>query len=640
MRAFSLLFCLTVLLGLTTLPTNHAAAQSTPVAYKALTQQSGWLNTSRALTAEDLQGRIVLLDFWTYCCINCIHVIPDLHYLEEKFGNKLLVIGVHSAKFDNEKDDENIRQAMLRYGIEHPVVNDFDFRIWRSFGVRAWPSFILIGPDGEVVQQWAGEGNRNAIDKAIQALIRESDTLNTSPLPIALEKSSEPATILRFPGKLEYIPDYRGEPSLAIADSSHNRVVISGLNGGIRTVIGSGKEGTMDGAFATATFHTPQGLLYRDGMLYIADTDNHLLRAADLRTNMVSTLAGTGTKGYDRTVKNAKARSVDMASPWDLAFYPDADHITIAMAGTHQLWVYNIADKTVSVFAGNGRESIDDGSWPFNSLSQPSGLSVTGDKLYLVDSETSSLRVMQGDELETLIGSGLFTFGYESGKKGEALMQHPLGVYADGDNIYIADAYNHAIRRYNTGTEHLYDYAGTSERGNKDGNRRYATFNEPNDVLRVGDTLYVADTNNHAIRKIGLKTGRVDTLQLVPKAENKAPGYSEILPNIHTYDAMPIQPKQVQIRIELEQGWKINDEAPSFLALYDRDKKVVGHWGREELKTGRITLPELTPNSKLTLQGTFYYCEDKPNALCLIHSVEQPVQVQPVGRSLLRFNVQ
>jgi thiol-disulfide isomerase/thioredoxin len=111
-----------------------------------------WLNTATPLRLADLRGKIVLLDFWTYCCINCMHIIPELTALERKYPNELVVIGVHSAKFHNEGDSENIRQAILRYEIQHPVVNDRDFRIWRSYAVRAWPTLMVIKPSS--VKVW------------------------------------------------------------------------------------------------------------------------------------------------------------------------------------------------------------------------------------------------------------------------------------------------------------------------------------------------------------------------------------------------------------------------------------------------------------------------------------------------------
>lgn len=590
--------------------------------HKTLASQSGWLNTSRPLTAEDLKGRILLLDFWTFCCINCIHVIPDLKYLEEKFGSDLTVIGVHSAKFKNEKDTENIRSAILRYDLSHPVVNDFDFSIWQKFGVRAWPTFILINPQGTIEQVYSGEGNRAEAEADIEEMRNKyAGKFVTAPLPIALEKDKAPPSVLSFPGKLD-----SGGGKLFASDSSNHRVVAMSLEGEITEIIGSGKAGFKDGGFATAEFNTPQGVLYKDGLLYIADTGNHTLRVADFKTRTVATLAGTGKQGYERSVKNMPGLQTPLASPWDLAFYPDDKHIVIAMAGTHQLWSYDIEKKTVSVIAGNGRESIDDGKYPYNSLSQPSGLSATGGKLYFVDSETSSLRVYENGEVKTLIGSGLFDFGFKDGAKGAALMQHAIGVFADETGVYVADSYNHSIRCYDPKTGELTTFAGHGARGNKDGAAAQAEFNEPNDLLKIGDRFYVADTNNHATRVIS--GGKVSTLAVKEPAESAQ--FSDNLPNLERLPPMDVA-TGASITIGLQKGWHINDEAPSSLILFDNHKNAVTGFSLEQIKAGKLSLKVLA-GGQYRLQGTLYYCEEKEGAQCLIKSFDAPLNVKATGK--------
>lgn len=598
--------------------------------HTTLASQTGWLNTSRPLTAEDLKGRILLLDFWTYCCINCMHVIPDLKYLEEKFGNDLTVIGVHSAKFKNEKDTENIRSAILRYDLHHPVVNDFDFSIWKKFGVRAWPTFILINPQGTIEQVYSGEGNRAEAEADIEKLRQKyAGKFVTAPLPVALEKDKAPTSVLSFPGKID-----AGDEKLFVSDSSHHRIVVMTPDGNITETIGSGTAGNKDGGFAQAQFTTPQGVLYKDGLLYIADTNNHTLRVADFKTKTVATIAGTGEQGYERRAENAPALATPLASPWDLAFYPDDKHIAIAMAGTHQLWSYDIDKKTVSVIAGNGRESIDDGKYPYNSLSQPSGLSVHDGKLYFVDSETSSLRVYENGEIKTLIGTGLFDFGFKDGTHGTALMQHSIGVYADDSGVYVADSYNHSIRRYDVKTGELTTFAGHGARGKTDGPLGAAAFNEPNDLLKIGNRFYVADTNNNAIRVI--ENGNVSTLAVKEAAE--AAQFSDNLPNLETLPPMDIA-TGANIILGLQQGWHINDDAPSALALFDSRKNPVTGFNLEQIKAGKLSLRTLA-GGQYRLQGTLYYCEEKEGAQCLIKSFDAPLNVKATGSReiLLKLN--
>ncbi|HVF41416.1 MAG TPA: thioredoxin-like domain-containing protein, partial [Pyrinomonadaceae bacterium] len=249
----------------------------------------GWLNTEKPLSIAGLRGKVVLLDFWTYGCVNCMHVIPDLKRLEEKYPAELVVIGVHSAKFENEKETENIRRIVLRYGLEHPVVNDADFRIWNSYAVRAWPTQVLIDPAGYVVGQVSGEGHYEAIDGAVGQLVAEArkrGTLDARPLKFALERAKTGDLPLAFPGKV--LADERGD-RLFIADSNHNRVVVTRLDGTFLYTIGSGARGRRDGPFQDASFDGPQGLALDGETLYVADTRNHLLRRADLKGRTVET---------------------------------------------------------------------------------------------------------------------------------------------------------------------------------------------------------------------------------------------------------------------------------------------------------------------------------------------------------------
>lgn len=590
--------------------------------HNAITSVDKWLNTSRAITADDLKGRIILLDFWTFCCINCIHVIPDLQYLEHKFGDKIAVIGVHSAKFQNEKDSENIRSAILRYGIEHPVVNDADFKIWQGFGVRAWPTFVLINPDGIIEEVYSGEGNRNQVEDDINSLLKKYKNINAAKLPISLEKDKAPKTILKFPGKIASAENIEGKPAIFISDSGNNRIIAVRDDGEIFLKIGSGKAGFKDGDFSVAEFNDPQGLLYNDGILYVAETKNHALREINLNNKTVKTIAGTGIQGHERRAKNEPALRTPLASPWDLEFYPDKNHIAIAMAGTHQLWSYDIKNKTVSFLAGNGRESIDDGAYPFYSLSQPSGLSALGDKLYFVDSETSSLRVLQNGEIETLIGTGLFDFGYAEGKQGRGLLQHPLGLFADESGVYIADSYNHSIRRYDFADKAIRNYIGDGKRGNASGKLSDSRFSEPNDIIKIGDVFYVADTNNNKLRKVDIKTGVVSDFEIKDNAEANIEPVEDlpnpiIAPEIKVKSGAPLD-----ISIALDTGWKINHEAPTWLAVFD-GKKPIAYFNKDKVAANKLKIPALSEDKSYRLQGIFYFCEDKEGSLCLIRGYDK-----------------
>src|ERR1044072_7256514 len=323
-----------------------------------LTGYRGWLNTERPLSLAALKGKVVLLDFWTYGCINCIHIIPDLKKLEKKYPNELVVIGVHSAKFENEKDTENIRRIILRYELEHPVYNDADFKVWQSYGVRAWPTQVLIAPAGYVIGAVSGEGNYDVIDQVIAKAIdtfRKRGELNEEPLKLVLERAKVGDLPLAFPGKV--LADARSD-RLFIADSNHNRIVVTKLDGSLIETIGTGERSAQDGPFEKAGFYRPQGMALDGDTLYVADTENHLIRKIDLKARTVSTVAGTGKQSMEY-FKEGAARTIALSSPWDLQLVGRT--LYIAMAGPHQIWKLDLDKDYVSTFAGSGREARLDG---------------------------------------------------------------------------------------------------------------------------------------------------------------------------------------------------------------------------------------------------------------------------------------
>jgi DNA-binding beta-propeller fold protein YncE len=478
-----------------------------------------WFNTEKPLRLADLRGKVVLLDFWTYCCINCIHVLPDLKYLENKYPNELVVIGVHSKKFDNEGEGKNIVDAIRRYEIVHPVANDHNHYIWNRFQINSWPSFVLIDPEGKMVGKTAGEGNRDVLDSAIGRLVkfhRAKGNLDETPIDWPLESDKLPPTPLRYPGKI--VADEKSN-RLFISDSNHNRIVITTLDGQSPITIGSGAIGRDDGDYATATFDHPQGMTLVGETLYVCDTVNHMLRAVDLRAKTVTTIAGTGKQAAFRS-RGGKAASVPLSSPWDVVHV--AEKLYIAMAGPHQIWVYDFKTKNVGVFAGTGREDITDGLFSSCAFAQPSGIAYDGTMLYVVDSEGSAIRRMPakvGGSVKTIAGPSnlpnarsLFEFGDIDGTGSTARFQHPLGIAIHRSGLYIADAYNHKIRKVNPETGEVTTFVGDGETGSDDMPPR---FSEPAGLAVVGDTLYVADTNNHLIRTVDLNTRETRTLDIV-----------------------------------------------------------------------------------------------------------------------------
>ncbi|MBN2473137.1 MAG: redoxin domain-containing protein [Pirellulales bacterium] len=486
-----------------------------------------WVNTAAPLQLSQLRGKFVLLDFWTYCCINCMHVLPELKKLEQAYPAGLVVIGVHSAKFDTEKDSQNIADAVRRYNIEHAVVNDSELILWRRFGVRSWPTLLLIDPQGYAVWGHSGEATFQQLDAVLKKAVpyyRKKGLLNEQPLLLAPKADRTTPTPLRFPGKV-----LADEPSnrLFIADSNHNRIVVTRLDGALLATIGAGTLGRADGDFATAQFQQPQGMALRDEVLYVADTENHLLRRVDLVAKTVTTVAGTGQQSRTAPPLGRSARPLATAlnSPW--ALWIDRDDLYIAMAGPHQIWKMRRDGSRIGVYAGNGREDIVDGPLlprrayqsGYASFAQPSGLAGDGTWLYVADSEGSSLRAVPLDprgQVKTLVGTSqlpaarLFTFGDVDGPAGRARLQHPLGVvYYDG-MLYVADTYNNKIKALDPTDGTVRTVAGTGKPGRDD---NPATFDEPAGITAAAGRLFVADTNNHLIRVIDLsRDNKVSTL--------------------------------------------------------------------------------------------------------------------------------
>jgi thiol-disulfide isomerase/thioredoxin len=458
-----------------------------------------WFNVAQPLSLGDLRGKIVLLDFWTFCCINCMHILPTLRKVEETFPNEVVVIGVHSPKFAAEKDGANVARAIARYGVVHPVVHDPEFQVWRQYAIRAWPTLVFVGPMGEVLGQTSGEPDPDKLIEVVGALVsgaKQSGLLQPSPL--ALTPEAPPDGPLRFPGKLKPIRRGDGARQWILADAGHHQLAVLDDNGQEVLRVGSGEAGFDDGTLDSATFNGPQGLIADGDVIYIADTGNHAIRRADLVKGTVNTLAGTGRRGMalgDR----ASARQAALASPWDLEL--DDTCLYFANAGSHQLGVLDLAEGTVRALAGDSGEAIDDGEARRARLAQPSGLVLDREAraLYFVDSETSAVRVVEdldgAPRVRTLVGTGLFDFGHENGALAEARFQHPLGIARANGTLLIADSYNGALRAIDLDAQQVSDYG--EDFICQDSVCIPAA--EPAGVWAEDGRVFLVDTNNHRV---------------------------------------------------------------------------------------------------------------------------------------------
>ncbi|KAL7739035.1 hypothetical protein ACLKA6_001943 [Drosophila palustris] len=559
-----------------------------------------WFNVSRPLTFSGLRGKIVLLDFFTYCCINCMHVLPELRALEERFPVEagLVVVGVHSPKFENERTAANILSAAQRYGIKHPIVNDSKSALWRALSIRCWPSLFVLSPDGYPMLLLMGEGHGQFLHDFVGAALsyfgRQNKIENIS-LPLQLSTDLHPASNLRFPAKIARLLD-----RYAIADAGNNRVLIVSDLGVVEHKIGGLEAGFVDGNLMSARFNNPQGVTFLDeDTVIVADTDNHALRQISLQKGIVETLAGTGQQGNERT-GGKLGQLQPISSPWDVAVFrardmdmsfhvdelnvPEKTIVLIAMAGTHQIWGYfpegiiwwkfkKFEPRCCVSLIGNGLEENRNNSYPQNAaFAQPSGLAMSKDFLFIADSESSSIRkasLVDGKVMPVVGGDrnpqNLFAFGDEDGKLYNAKLQHPLGVaYNHIDHkVYVADTYNHKIKVIDTETNII----STLVIRNQDNS--VLTFREPSGLCidASGKNLLVADTNNHSIYTIDLSTNTarrflLDFNQLSSTSETDAPPRGSNLQLMKRIPLLQHHSSSIQFAIKLSPDLKYTTDAP------------------------------------------------------------------------------
>lgn len=607
-----------------------------------------WIN-SGPIALSELHGKIVLLDFWTFCCINCHHVLPDLAKLEEKYKNELVVIGVHTAKFPAERETENIRRKVREYRIKHPVINDANQTIWTRFGVNSWPTLVLIDAKGNYVDAVSGEGNYEVLDRAIGQLVerhKSQGELNLTPLKFSPEMERPSDGPLLFPGKI--LADSAGK-RLFIADTGHNRIIQTNLDGAEPVVIGSGAEGFEDGEAERVSFNRPQGMCLEGGTLYVADTENHAIRAIDLKDHTVTTIAGTGSqaRGIPRPGSSGPAKTTPLCSPWDVIQLADDKAIYMAMAGTHQIWKLDREAEMVSVFAGSGVENIRDGTLATASFAQPSGLATDGENLFVADSEVSGVRVVTGIRggepgVRTIVGQGLFEFGDKDGRGATVRLQHCLGLAYTGGHLYIADTYNNKIKICEPRNRSVRSLVGAHKAGNSD---EPPHFYEPGGLSATEDRLFVADTNNNKIRVVDLKTHAVKTLALESLAAPKLAPRPPSFPNAKVIDVAstkvsPGSTIPLAVSIALPKGYKLNQEVPLTYLVETPEKS--GLLSSEVLPEGNkikppvpkftIDLPLAKPASSgekidLRLSLQTFVCSDVSN-LCAIKSYIWKVPIE------------
>lgn len=565
-----------------------------------LVGKGGWLNTGgRPYTLADLRGRVVVLDFWTFCCINCLHVLDELRGLEERHRDTLVVVGVHSPKFVHEAEHGAVADAVERYGVAHPVLDDPELATWKQYAVRAWPTLVVIDPEGYVVAQHAGEGHVHAIERLVTELEAEHGAKGTLRRGDGPYVAPEPEpTALRFPGRALVLP---GGTFLVSDTTRHQLVELAEDGETVLRRIGSGERGFADGGPGEASFNEPQGLaLLDDAGVVVADTVNHALRRLDLGSGAVTTLAGTGRQWWQGSPTSGPARETDLSSPWDVAVFDG--RVWIAMAGVHQLWAYDPADETVRVAAGTANEGLVDGPVAEAWFAQPSGLAVSadGERLWVADSETSALRwVDRAGLVHTAVGTGLFDFGHRDGPAGQALFQHPLGVTVLPDgSVAVSDTYNHALRRYDPATGGVSTLA--------------TDLREPSDAVLVGDDLVVVESARHRLTRLRLPEEAVRVEGVAHRTQREA---TEVAPG----------PLALEVVFQAPAGQKLDTRyGPSTRLLVSAtppELLLEGEGADSGLVRG-LELNPAVPEGVLHVSATAASCDDDPDnpyPACHVH---------------------
>lgn len=591
----------------TTVPTPTEDAQ-VPAAVE-FPPSADWVNTGMPLSMDELRGRFVLLDFWTYGCVNCYHMIPQLNALHERYDGRLVVVGVHSAKFSHEGESENILEAVSRYDIRYPVLNDSEMILWSAYGVPGWPTIVLIDPEGSIVGGTVGEWPYEPMAELLDAVIASEIPDDPAPLQ-GLRIASQPMlppTLLRFPDGI--LPD--PENGLVyLADTGNHRVIAAEIETGlVRQVFGSGVPGLVDESLAAARFRSPRGLARIGRTLYIADTGNHALRAINLDTGRLGTL-----------FRGAVSLPSGLRSPWGLAVHNGL--LYIANAGEHQIWRYNPEDGVLSPFAGSSVEGLVDGTRTLAEFAQPSGLSVVGDVLYVADAESSSVRAVSlveasgdgeggADAVQTLVGSGLFEFGDRDGPVAQARLMHASGVAAVGEDVYVADTYNGKLKLLRSGELSTLPIPG---------------LQEPSALAFDGNELWLSDRNNHRIVRVrpGEASARPFELRLPGGAEQGLLLAGQVDRNEGA----------IRVNVELPPGYRLNAGSPNSVVARNLDGRSFSFPLEENLEIPIESLIEsrvIDPDNirqSIELQLWLYYCRDENPDICLFDGASYTVALE------------
>jgi len=459
-----------------------------------------WFNVDTPVRLTEQLGRVVLLNFCAFSSLACRQIQADLEYLGNRYRKDLVILGIHSPRYPGESGSLHVRQSLNKYHVSYPVVHDPELKLWHTYGIKGWPTQVLIDRDGYIVGSLSGVGKRDRLEQVIRYQCAKHSQI---PPPVAslLRPRRIPAAAgtLSFPGRL-----VASGNRLFIADSGHNRILVTSRSGVVLRQYGSASEGFLDGNGESAAFNNPQGMVLADDFLYVADAGNHAVRRIHIRTDDVDTIAGNGKVGTTGPGMPMVPVSCSLNYPLDLAMKDSV--LYIAMAGVHQVWRLSLIANRIEVFSGKGEAGLVDGPPGRAAFAQPSGLTILGQQLYVVDADAGAVRVVDlvTGAVTTLVGSALFGFGSRAGTGTAALLQYPQDIQVDPQHrmLWVADTYNSKVRRIGLDTRLL-----SSPVVDRD-------LNEPGGLAFQGDTLYIANTNAHEILCINPDDGHATTLNV------------------------------------------------------------------------------------------------------------------------------
>lgn len=449
-----------------------------------------WINCDPA-NLRSLRGYVIVVGFWSAGSAYCRNLIDDLRYLQRKYAGAVQVVAIHCPKFDAERNPRLVRNVCAQLDPGVRVAHDPNFVAWQHYGITAWPSAVVIDPDGRIDAVVVGDLRRDELEAHVTHLIADAGlALDDSLLPILNPIHRDAA--LSFPAGICVNDHY-----LYVADSGHHRVLECSREGRVLRQIGTGTAEYNDGTISAAAFRRPTGLALVRDILFVADTGNNALRRVRIVDGDVFTLVGGGRAGQPSGGVLDLGKRVALSQPWGVAAADD--RVYVSLAGNNQIWMYDRGRNSFQFVAGSGDLALADGDADKASFAQPAGLALAQLMLYVVDSGASALRSMQTGtaRVQTLIGQGLFDFGDAVGARVDTRLQYPLAVAKDPDtaHLWIADSYNNQLRKLKLGGSEVARVEVSSK------------LECPSAIAAHGGALWIANTHAHEVLRVDPATG-------------------------------------------------------------------------------------------------------------------------------------